>query len=160
MVGGLIQRYVDPEGHEQAQKMKPFLVAGAVFLVSCWFSLTEFRYMIWGQETTAAIVTDFDARGQEKPARNQRGEVRVSFSDGAEQRSHQIPIPTSMSVESGRLQIQYIPGSSVAPRLVGERYWWALAIVAGSGLCVLWLMRGVLAEAREYSSGSRKKKRR
>ena len=159
MVGGLIQRYVDPEGYEETQKMKPFLFAGAIFLVSCWFSLTEFRYMIWGQETTASIVIDFDAMGREKPIRNARGEVRVSFSDGGEQRSHQINVPASTSLEGGRLQIQYLPGSSVAPRLVGQRYWWALAIVASSGLCVLWLMRGVLAEAREYSSGSRKRKR-
>lgn len=160
MLGGLIQRYVDPEGHEQAQKMKPFLFAAGVFLVSCWFSLTEIRYMIWGQEATASIVTDFDSQGREQSPRNARGQVRVAFTDGGEHRSHSIAVPNSTSLESRQLRIQYIPGSHVAPRLVGERYWWALAIVAGSGICTLWMMRGVLAEAREYSQSQRRPKRR
>lgn len=160
MFGGLIQRYVDPDGYEQAQKMKPFLFAGLIFLMSCWLSLTEVRYLIWGKEATASVSSEYDSRGHELPARNGLSKVRISFSDGSEQRNHQITVPASTSLASGQLQIEYIPGSHISPRLVGDRQWWAMAVVAGSGLCVLWLMRGVLAEAREYSSGSRKRKRR
>ncbi len=159
-IGGMIHRAADSEGYEQARRIKPFIVIGAIFVWSCWNSLTEFRYLIWGQKTTASIVQDFDAMGRERPIRSKGGLVKVSFTDGGEIRKHSISIPASVDLGAGQIEVEYLANSSTSPRLPGEHNWISLCVVLGSGVAVAWLGRGVLAEAREYSSGQRKRPRR
>lgn len=111
------------------------MIFGTVlFLVSCFFSVRELRYMLWGELVDAKIVevravTETGRYGQT----HQRLKVSYQFQDEATQRRESDTVSDSWELERGpTVSVQFIPGSPKTSRLEGhsQRVW--LLVFGGS----------------------------
>ncbi|MCX5661249.1 MAG: hypothetical protein NTW19_16305 [Planctomycetota bacterium] len=105
-----------------------FLIVLALYIVTCFYTLSEVRYSLWGERLNATVV---DAH-QQRFGRGGQLELAVHyrFTDaGGTARDAWTAYPPSTQLAAGdEIEVLYVPGAWSSSQPAAFRAWWAVAV--------------------------------
>ena len=108
------------DSESAAAKTKWVLVAGALFLISCFMCYDELAYQISGGEAVATVTKAYPSSARRGGTR-QTVEYAWAEPGGTQRKAMFTTDPFWTPPADGRLPIRYTPGADGRSRLVGHR---------------------------------------
>ena len=146
------------DGNGDIWRFRLLLFIALIFLVSCYLSGEEFRYLTRGRTAEATITRVYKTtRGLRDPERVWVAEYEFTDQDGLH-RKDDTEVPNAWDApEGGKLPIEYLPGKLGATRPAGAHAYFALIIVAlcfgaGTFIIVKWWREATQPIGRARSS--------
>jgi hypothetical protein len=112
-------------------RAKWLLMAGLLFLVSCFLVYDEVAYALSGREAQATVTKSYlSTSGRPSLRSSARLTVEYAFAEpGGGQRKGMSSLPADAVLpQSGTVAVRYTPGEDGRSRLAGHVNWWGITM--------------------------------
>lgn len=124
---------------DEVARFKWLLIGVFAFLISGYYSYSEWKFAIWGRTAEATVTRTYETTESGRRFRKRHYtvvEYQFPEADGTT-RSERDKVSAGVVVPgSGRIFVQYLPGVADSSRLAGQTSWISVCVFVGS---LIWL---------------------